>query len=365
MLSHEYPNKSLLNFQTKKGQDMQEKKNYQGIDDYLELSLFADTDLGSAASNTINEAMNQVMTKIGEIFSPVSWSLLLRNHHTGQMFFKLVHGEKSELLEGKEVPQGKGLANWVMNNKKADFIADIDQDDRFYQTLQKITGMNFRSQIASPLFVNDEIIGVFELTDRKDEKPYSKEDVNILKTITEFAALTIEKIYYLSAIKDLSYEDALTGVFNRKNFDGIFSREIDRCNRYGNPLAILLVDIDNLTEINEKSGNLAGDAVLKDLAFLIKSQIRKVDVVARYGADEFVILLPNTKKHEAENVRQRILREIQHKNDIRKQYPYTVHIGLDSAERKNTGDLIDRVIEDLKIQKQTVVPETSQDERPA
>lgn len=338
---------------------MEDKRNFKGIDDYLKLSLFADTDLGSAASNTINDAMNQVMTKIGEIFSPVFWSLLLQNDTTGHMFFKLVHGEKKDVLEEKEVPKGKGLANWVMKNGKADFIPDISQDDRFYQNLEKITGLEIHSQIASPLIVNDETIGVFELTDRKDGKPYSEKDLNILKTVTEFAAVTIEKIYYLSAIKDMSHEDALTGVFNRKNFDGIFSREIDRCNRYGNPLSLLLVDIDDLKEINDKNGNLAGDAVLKDLAKLIKSQIRKVDVVARYGADEFVIILPNTKKHEAENVRQRILREINHKNAIRNQYPYTVHIGLDSAEQKNTSDLMDRVVEDLNEQKQSPLQASS------
>ncbi len=341
---------------------MEEKRNYQGIDDYLRLSLFADTDLGSAASNTINDAMNQVMLKVGEIFSPVIWSLLLRNADTGHMFFKLVHGEKSDLVEGKELPSGKGLANWVMENEQPDFIPDVSQDDRFYQNLPKITGLDIHSQIASPLFVNNEIIGVFELTDRKNGVTYSEKDMNILKTITEFAALTIEKIYYLSAIKDMSHEDALTGVFNRKNFDGIYSREVERCNRYGNPLSILMIDINDLKKINEEFGNLAGDAVLKDLAFLIKSQIRKVDVVARYGADEFVIILPNTKKHEAENVRQRILREIQHQTEVRKKYPYTVCIGLDSAERKNTGDLMERIFEDLKAQKQAAEPEDRQED---
>jgi diguanylate cyclase (GGDEF)-like protein len=341
---------------------MEEKRNYQGIDDYLKLSLFADTDLGSAASNTINVAMNQVMTKIGEIFSPVIWGLLLRNHSTGNLFFKLAHGEKNESLAGKEIPPGKGLANWVMENEKADLIADVTQDDRFYQNLEKITGINIHSQIASPLIVNKEIIGVFELTGRTDGKPYSKKDMNILKTITDFAALTIEKIYYLSAVKDMSHVDALTGVFNRKNFDGIFSREIERCNRYGNPLSVLMVDINNLKTINDMNGDLAGDAVLKDLSLLIKTQIRKVDVVARYGADEFVIILPNTKKHEAENVRQRIIREIQHKNEIREQYPYTVHIGLDAAEQKNTGDLMERVMQDLQGQKNTVASGSGSDE---
>lgn len=338
---------------------MEERKNYKGIDDYLKLSLFADTDLGSTASNTINEAMNQVMLKIGEIFSPVSWSLLLHNSSTGKLFFKLVHGEKSEALEGKDLPQGKGLANWIAANEKPDFIPDVHQDERFYQNFTKLTGIDAYSQMGSPLIVNDEIIGVFELTNRKDKKPYSKKDLDILNTISGFAALAIEKIYYLSAIKDLSREDALTGVLNRKNFDGIFSREIDRCNRYGTPLSLLLVDIDNLKDINEENGNLAGDAVLKDLALLIKTQIRKVDVVARYGPDEFIIMLPNTKKHEAENVRQRILREVPQKNKIREQYPYSVHIGLDSAEKKDTGDLTERVIEDLKEQRESETAESN------
>ena len=84
---------------------MDDKSNH--LDDYLKLSLFAEIGLGIAKAKDIDETMKQVMNKIGDIFAPLNWSLLLKDYQTGELYFKLVTGKSAEKLQGKKLPKGK------------------------------------------------------------------------------------------------------------------------------------------------------------------------------------------------------------------------------------------------------------------
>jgi diguanylate cyclase (GGDEF)-like protein len=100
--------------------------------------------------------------------------------------------------------------------------------------------------------------------------------------------------------------DCLTGVFNLRFFDAVLLKEVSRANRHQVPLTILLVDLDHLKEVNELHGHPSGDMVLKTLATILRSSIRQLDVVARYGGDEFAILLPHTDLRGGQMFRNRL-----------------------------------------------------------
>ena len=100
-------------------------------------------------------------------------------------------------------------------------------------------------------------------------------------------------------LRNMAYRDALTGLFNHRYFYEQLSHEVERSVRYGQPLTLLLLDMDNFKEINDTYGHMAGDKFLGMVGQAIARQIRASDIAARYGGDEFVVILPNTGAEEA------------------------------------------------------------------
>ena len=95
-------------------------------------------------------------------------------------------------------------------------------------------------------------------------------------------------------LRELAVVDELTGLHNRRFFDGRLEYEVDRFLRYGSPISLMVMDIDHFKRVNDEHGHPAGDRVLRELAKLCKSMIRRVDLLARIGGEEFALLMPNT-----------------------------------------------------------------------
>jgi diguanylate cyclase (GGDEF)-like protein len=326
---------------------MNKDKEILNIDEYVELSTFADIDIGVTAAKTINDAMDQVMKKIGEIFSPVTHALLLRDKDKDVLYFKLVSGSCADKLTGLKLPKTEGLSRWIIKEGNADVIENVEKDDRLSKTIVKNIDFTVESTIGAPLIVTEKNIGVFQLLNKGNNQAYTAADLNILKTIVEYAAMAIEKVYYLSALKDMDNIDSLTGVYKRKNFDTLLKKEAARCKRYEQPLSLLIVTIDDFKALNEKFGHNKGDQMLKDLAQSLKRNVRRVDVVARYGVNELAVLMSNTDKMNAEVVKERILSDLEKFSKKRKP-AFAVSLGLGSVGAKDSGTLLEKTEKNLQ-----------------
>lgn len=330
---------------------MDKDKEIPNINEYVELSTFADIDIGVTAAKTIDEAMDQVMKKIGEIFSPVTYAILLQEKDKDVLYFKLVIGKSADKLTGLRLPKTEGLSRWIINEGKAEVIQDVSKDDRFSKTIAKNIDFTAETTIGAPLVVTEKVIGAIQLINRENSQAYTVADLNILKTIVEYAATAIEKVYYLSALKDMDNVDSLTGVYKRKNFDAQLKKEVERCKRYEHPLSLLIVTVDNFKALTEKIGHEKSDQMLKDLASALKRNVRRVDVVARYGFSELAVLMPDTDKKNAETVRERIMSDIEQVNKKRKP-AFSVSSGLSSVSDKDPKTLLEKTEKDLQNQMQ-------------
>lgn len=138
-------------------------------------------------------------------------------------------------------------------------------------------------------------------------KPVRFEELLLrLRRVLKERRLTQERIHMLEKLKRLSITDGLTQLYNSRYFYNQLKIEIDRTTRYQRPLSLLLLDIDNFKEYNDRYGHLEGDKILVRLGQVIKGCLRKMDSAYRYGGEEFTIILPETEGDEAATVAERI-----------------------------------------------------------
>ena len=171
---------------------------------------------------------------------------------------------------------------------------------------------NYQSNtcIIAPLICHNRVVGVLNLADKIDAEKFSSEDIAFVELFRQLVGASIGNIKLFEKTQHQAKTDGLTGLINHRTFFEILERELRRCQRYGGQLSIIMADIDNLKPINDKFGHRAGDMAIKRVSRKIVSCIRKIDTAARYGGDEFAIILPNTSLSEAVVVAERMVSEV-------------------------------------------------------
>jgi diguanylate cyclase (GGDEF)-like protein len=165
-------------------------------------------------------------------------------------------------------------------------------------------------RLVTPLVAGDAVEGCVELA-VPERGLFGQEDVELVRVLAgqATAALTNARLY--RAIQEQAITDGLTGLYNHRYFYERLAQEFARAQRYGLPLSLLMLDIDDFKAFNDAHGHPAGDVVLREVGRLLSTQIRRdVDVAARYGGEEFAVLLPNTARNGAQVVGDRIAREV-------------------------------------------------------
>ncbi len=152
-------------------------------------------------------------------------------------------------------------------------------------------------------------LGAFAVVNRRGATPTAEDD-GFLTTFALHAATAIERLRLFEETERLAIADGLTGLYNHREFQKQLQAEIDRSKRYNREFSLLLLDIDHFKKLNDTFGHLTGDAVLKDIAAILREQVRSVDLPARYVGEEFAIILPETSGEGAFLVAERIRNRI-------------------------------------------------------
>jgi len=261
----------------------------------------------------IEEILQQIMFQVSHLLKPKAWSLLLRDDVTGELEFALVISEIAESLKGSRLPPGQGVAGWVAANGKSLIIPDVRSDARFAAELDKQHSFTTRSIACVPVKSHDKVFGVIQLINSLDGGIFDDEDEQILTAIADFAGIAISNAKALETIKQLVITDDLTGLYNSRYFFEQIEYEIERAKRYQSSLSLVFLDLDHFKSVNDTYGHLTGSRLLAEVGAVVSANIRKTDKAARYGGDEFVIILPHTDRSGAYSFAEKLHKELNEK----------------------------------------------------
>jgi diguanylate cyclase (GGDEF)-like protein len=163
------------------------------------------------------------------------------------------------------------------------------------------------SRMSIPLISFGQTLGVLTLHSSQPNA-FRESELQSLESVADICANSIQNAHYVERVKQLAYLDGLTGIFNRRFFELRIMEEIERARRYGTGMAVIMADIDQFKNLNDEFGHLLGDEVLRQVSSLFHQQLRKIDVVCRFGGEEFAILLTQTNAKQATAIAEKLRR---------------------------------------------------------
>lgn len=265
-------------------------------------------DMAKALTSTLqlDEVLKTVMQKVQELLAPDTWSLLLVDEVTNELYFQVATGEAAAKLKDVRLKMGQGIAGWVAQTGQATIVPDVDQDRRFSGQVDEMTKMRTHSIICVPIRGKERVLGVIEIINYVGKREFDQDDLALLQAMADYSAIALENAIHVQRIHELTITDDCTELYNVRHLNFVLDTEIYRSNRYQYEFSLVFIDLDHFKAVNDTYGHLAGSKLLREVADLVRGSLRLIDYAFRYGGDEFVVLLPQTSKESANIVARRL-----------------------------------------------------------
>jgi diguanylate cyclase (GGDEF)-like protein len=198
----------------------------------------------------------------------------------------------------------------AVKSKELIFVGDIDTHKRpVIKKSQRAFAQNYRTNNCAivPLLCQDRVVGVLNLADMMNGETFDSGKIALIELFSQLVGASIGNIKLFEKVQRQATTDGLTGLVNHKTFYEVLEKELWRSRRYGGKIILLMIDVDNLKKINDIHGHRAGDKAIREIGRRIKECIRQIDTAARYGGDEFAVILINTSLVGAQIVAQRMV----------------------------------------------------------
>ncbi len=276
-----------------------------------ELAFFINS--GKALTSTLefNKVLRVIMERAQRLIKCEAWSLLLLDEASGQLRYVALKGGTGGRVKRFRLKLGAGIAGWVAKHGQPLIAPNARSDARFSPAVDRVTGFRTHSVLCVPIVSKRQTIGVIEMINQAEGSPFDAEALDLLTKLADQAAIALERSNLYQQMANLAITDDLTKLYNFRYFDQAVERELDRGRRYGSPLTILFCDMDYFKRVNDTHGHLMGSRVLVEVGRLLRTRLRSIDIIARYGGDEFVAMLPETPVTSGYRIALRLQKSLQ------------------------------------------------------
>jgi diguanylate cyclase (GGDEF)-like protein/putative nucleotidyltransferase with HDIG domain len=261
-----------------------------------------------SASLSAADTMANMSSKLAKIVPWSACTLFLRDPKTQTLRCSFAVGLDVPALLNRTLSEGLDLDGWIVRTRRA----LVNSNPRAIFESAGLDGTTeLKSALMCPLVFNDTVIGVLTVYHVEPDR-YTEGHRRLLERVAEQAGVVLHNSLVFEKTQEEALTDALTGLSNRRAIVVHLSQELARAERLQSKVALILLDIDQFKSINDNHGHNTGDRALCEVAATLQSVLRPYDLCARYGGDEFVLVLPNCTRESAEarcaDLQQRISR---------------------------------------------------------
>jgi diguanylate cyclase (GGDEF)-like protein len=250
------------------------------------------------SSEDAEQMLNEIVAEIQKNFRFEHIGIGIFDYATKDIEIKAEAGITAKSL-GRRIPLGTGIVGRVARTGE-DALLQAEGEGRLQGILP-----DARSVLCIPINYGESLMGVLNVESPREDA-FTPQDVLIMKTLADLLATALHNAFVFQKLQQQSITDGLTGIKTRRFFWEALSSEWKRASRSGRPFSVVLVDLDKFKEVNDSMGHLEGDLVLARVGRLLEQKCRQSNVVARYGGDEFIILMPETGVEQAQVLAERL-----------------------------------------------------------
>jgi diguanylate cyclase (GGDEF)-like protein len=293
-----------------------------------ELAALQKTALEIASSTNSTTLLESIIRRSAQLLEGSSGGLYLCEPDRQQVRLRVTYNIMGDYA-GTTLKYSEGVAGKIAQTGEPLIINDYQGWDGRAMVFEP--DHPFDAVLGVPLIWQNQILGVIDVVRDAGMPPFVQADLDLLTLFAYHAVIAIENTRLLDETHRLAITDDLTGLSNRRHCLELANREFDQAWRYKQPLSAIFLDLDNYKQVNDSYGHAVGDEVLRAVAARCLSQLRKVDILGRYGGEEFVAFLPETNLDATHLVAERLRRKVADEPIETRHGPIAVTISLGIA----------------------------------
>jgi len=311
------------------------------------LTLLYDISRTFSGSLDSDDLYQEILAIVGLMLDYDELVLMMPNEDEQNLQVVATYGiEEAEQLMGMVFDKGEGITGEAILTKKPIYVPDTGADSRYlHYKGHKPEDVSFYSvPILGP--AGERVLGVLNVS-RPASEPFRGQERETLQAVSHLIGMEITNARSFAAMKEQSVRDRLTRLYNRRHGEEALQREVKRASRFGRQFGALMIDIDHFKQYNDVNGHPQGDKALREFGSLLQTSLRDVDYVARWGGEEFLVILPNTDAIGTLNAANKICRNVRrhpfHKRSHQPLRHFSVSIG--AATFPNDAQNADTLVE--------------------